>query len=342
MNGSPMYTRGLIQRLAPLAAVLAAMIVAGPARADVKQDLHAAVRAGQVERVGQLLDGVGNPAAAGMDKGWSLLHSAAQAGHVEVIRLLVARGMAVNSADAQGDTPLHVAAAALKTDAVAALIAAGAKVDARNNLGLAPLHAVASAPVQSDAAIQTQVGLIRQLLAAKADAAARDKDDLTPLHYAAARGRVGLIEPLVLAGAKTDTRDKLGRTPLHLAASGQQLDVMRDLIGRKAVVDAKDRRGETPLFYAARRFRSAAITLLIEKGAAVNAVNVDGMTPLIAAAAQGPDEPEIDHALCGVAETLCKHGANPAAKDAKGRTAQDHAREQAHPNLAKFLADQIR
>jgi len=54
----------------------------------------------------------------------------------------------------------------------------------------------------------------------------------------------------------------------------------------------------------------------------------DGMTPLMAAAACGHE---------GVVEVLLQTGADPARRDARGRTAAAYARAAGHPHLAARL-----
>ncbi len=60
---------------------------------------------------------------------------------------------------------------------------------------------------------------------------------MTPLHYAAWRGRPAAIRLLLKAGASVDVRDNYGRTPLAIAlkqqrlATNQHLDYGRENYG---------------------------------------------------------------------------------------------------------------
>jgi ankyrin repeat protein len=61
-------------------------------------------------------------------EGRSALHSAAAVGAVEVIGVLIERGLDVNREDRDGLTPLHVACANGELEAVRELLRLGAKL----------------------------------------------------------------------------------------------------------------------------------------------------------------------------------------------------------------------
>ncbi|MEM9301905.1 MAG: ankyrin repeat domain-containing protein [Pseudomonadota bacterium] len=126
--------------------------------------------------------------------GWSLLHLAAFAGRVDVIRHLAGAGadIAAVSANPMANEPLHAAlAGACAPEAVGALLAAGADANAVAGAGITPLHLAASRG--SDAAVDV-------LLAAGARVAAME-DGRTPADLATERGFPALGQRLAaLAG----------------------------------------------------------------------------------------------------------------------------------------------
>ncbi len=131
-----------------------------------------------------------------------------------------------------------------------------------------------------------------------------------------------MLELLAAAGADLHVR-RGGRTLLHDSADDGNLEVAGWLIGRGADVNASNDCGDrcaelgwTPL-HNALRFRSMEMTaFLASRGAWVDKAAADGRTALHVAAAIGSLEG---------AFTLCRFGADPARRDAKGRTPRDLA-----------------
>lgn len=72
-----------------------------------------------------------------------LLHWAADRGHSDVVRLLLARGATVDCRDAEGQTPLHYAASCGHVEAARALLEAGADPAAGDGDGVTPAEGAA-------------------------------------------------------------------------------------------------------------------------------------------------------------------------------------------------------
>lgn len=105
--------------------------------------------------------------------GWTLLHLAARSVDPEIIRLLVARGLEVDAANGQFDTPLIIATYFAKPDSVAALLKAGANVNHHGYGGRTPLHWAVG-----------NLEIVQTLLAAGADPTLADEKEETPLDLA--------------------------------------------------------------------------------------------------------------------------------------------------------------
>lgn len=73
------------------------------------------------------------------------LMEAASAGHVDIVKLLLAHGADVNAESSSGHTPLMWACAQGHEAVVTALLEGGAKVEAHNENGHTPLMEAASA-----------------------------------------------------------------------------------------------------------------------------------------------------------------------------------------------------
>ena len=122
---------------------------------------------------------------------------------------------------------------------------------------------------------------VRTLLANGADVRARDKNEITPLHWAAATGQVAIIELLIAKGADINAKSDEGVTPLYLAAMMNRAAAAEVLIARGAEINARTRSGYTALTIVAREGHRGAAELLIAHGADVNAKDTKGMTPLV-------------------------------------------------------------
>ena len=104
----------------------------------------------------------------------------------------------------------------------------------------------------------------------------------TPLHMAAKAGHAGCVTVLLDAGADAKARDKWGLTPLHLAvAAGASHPVIHALADTEStgtsLVNSRTAAGQTPLWNAVVRNRSSLVLQLAELGADLT---LDGGAPL--------------------------------------------------------------
>ncbi len=175
---------------------------------------------------------------------------------------------------ARGDTMVELAAqpgiASVSRDVISVLIAAGAHLDRALNL----------------AACWNRADMVRQLLAAGADPAARADADITPLESAAYHGSSDAADALIETGYHRPT--------LWLAASSGQLDVVKSWfdpdgallkppgsyrpnladVGWPIVTETRDDPAQVraeALVFAAANGRRGVVSWLIERGVAVDA-----------------------------------------------------------------------
>lgn len=187
--------------------------------------LHTAVaRVGSVEVIRLLLDrGV---AVDGRDRfGSTALHIATFRGDVEAIELLVSRGADVNAADRVGYTALDHAH--LKLDCIRALLKRGAKPDGVPHAHWP--HSSLAWSVFTYAAQGNRVDVLNALLDAGADVALHPE----ALPLAAKHGGEGAVRRLIAAGADLDaTTEWRGRArpPLEAAAMYASVECARHLI----------------------------------------------------------------------------------------------------------------
>ena len=138
------------------------------------------------------------------------------------------------------------------------------------------------------AAYSENPNVIKALINADADLKAKDKDNWTPLHSAAASNVVhyllhrpteyntasknpDVIKVLIDAGANLEAQTIYGFTPLLLAAQSKNPGVIKVLIDAGANLEAQDNRGKMALKLATEGWgnenESAAVKVLIDAGA---------------------------------------------------------------------------
>ena len=178
--------------------------------------------------------------------------------------------------------------------------------------------------------------------------------DTPPLLAAVQVGDVAAIQRMRSEGADMLVRaPRTDNTALHLAAAEGRLDVLRALLPSftSGSVDSRNANDDTPLMFACAKARIAVAALLLDAGASVSRVNRGRTAALAFAAASGsrhvvelllrssppPDAAasdehgrtamhyaaENDAAEC--VEALLRAGADPFARDARGRTPMDAA-----------------
>jgi len=143
--------------------------------AEGRTALIRAAEQGDPESIRRLLDTGADVNARDTKIGQSPLHTAAWKGHVDAVKLLLARGAPVDQREQFLWTPLMIATAEGHPDVVKLLLAAGAEVDARNIYGRTAL---------SFAAHYGFVELVRVLLAGGANPTLSDRDGKSVLRGA--------------------------------------------------------------------------------------------------------------------------------------------------------------
>ena len=156
--------------------------------------LFEAAHANNAALVGQMLAAGANP--EGSDARGPPLTAAATGGHLEVVRLLLARGANVNASNAiNGVSPLFISSYMGHGEVVRELLAHGATASQAVHDGTTPLHA---------SALCGHAGIAAMLLAAGADVNARNRIHLTPLALAmGAAVDTSAVQDLLLAAGGT-------------------------------------------------------------------------------------------------------------------------------------------
>ena len=170
--------------------------------------------------------------------------AAAEEGALAVVRLFVAAGMSVETADTvHGVTALHWAAYAGHLDVVEFLVGAGADVTATDQWGDTPRDDAVNEGNTDIVEYFDSLGVEEPRTSAAADARA-ELDRLGIAYTFAAfqesafAGNLAVVRLFVQAGMSVDARDDYGGTALHWAAWSGHLSVVEFLVGAGADMDA--------------------------------------------------------------------------------------------------------
>ena len=235
-------------------------------------DIFRLVRLGSTDDVKRLLSLQKASARDVTEFGVSLLHSAANIGSVELVRLLIQEGADVNAQDEDGDSPLHSAMVrANNYDVTRTLLENGADLSSKAVDGKTPLHTFFNTTVSQ---VLMRDEWIEKVMP--------DSEHLSITHMLAwsSRSTVALFRRgLLFDHGDIMSTDVLGRTSVHFATSRGNIEILSYLLCHLSLeqVEKRDDQGRTPFLYAAESSRAAqAIDMLAAKGCDVSVVDCTG------------------------------------------------------------------
>ena len=172
------------------------------------------------------------------NNGKSILHKAAMAGNLALVKTLIKVGAKVDLKDRDGSTALIHAIANEHADIAQELVAAKADVNTKNSAGLMPLHLAACK--------KHNLELVKVLVAKGAKLNEHDfVQGWAPLHYAVRCCRHKVMEFLCQSGADVNTMAKNDATPLAIATCCGYHRMVQILLASKAYPRAKVKVGAT-------------------------------------------------------------------------------------------------
>jgi len=276
-------------------------------------------------------------------------------GEHDLAFFLISKGADLSIRDKENNTLLHMVLWHPDSGLPGLLISKGIDAGSPNAFGEAALHYAAR--------FARNEKIFAQLFQEKLDPNVKDKEGLTPLHWAAEKDNRVAAESLVRHGASFSAKDNRGRTPLFYAelSDGTGVSTLLKSMGvnsndsidaaalRRATcaVDNRDARKlekiitsnprlleernlfrETLLHLASYAGNKEALGILISHGADLNAVDTYGLTPLHNAVNGDQDE---------AVELLCRSGASVSIKDDSGDTPLKLARKRQNATAFKIL-----
>lgn len=251
------------------------------------------------------------------------LHITARSGHLEMLKLLISKGLDVNTPSKSYSgcgRPLQIAAKTGHVDIVNVLCAHGADVSYGGHFNFTPLQL---------ASYSGYVDVARALIMHGAEVEASATDSTTALSGAVKIGHLELVKLLIENGAKINSTVSPDRTPLLEYALRKGYEKVAEvLILNGAKVNIVDTDGDTALHCAVARGYFEIVTILIAKGAEVNAVNKKRQSPLSVATQNGNLE---------LVKTLIAKGANVNVVDDVGKTPLYYATNSHNLELVKVL-----
>jgi uncharacterized protein len=243
---------------------------------------------------------------------------------------LVQRAAAVPAEDVfQSNLLLFAAASAGCDELIRGLLDRGVALEARDRFGRTALALAAK---------EGRASVAELLMDKGAAVDARAISGATPLFFAVEGDHSWIAKHLIAYDADVNVSGAGGLTPLMAAAFNGNLELVDLFLTKRADPDALDASGKAAILYSASRGFAPVVARLIEAGADVNRRYAHGLTALMWAAgyADGAGVDDIKEVLA----LLIARGAALDARDDRGKTAIEIARDLGHSEIADYLAAQ--
>ncbi|XP_043411106.1 ankyrin repeat and death domain-containing protein 1A isoform X1 [Prionailurus bengalensis] len=253
--------------------------------------------------------------------GLTLLHCAAQKGHVPVLAFIMEdlEDVPLDQADKLGRTAFHRAAEHGQLDALDFLVGSGCEHSVKDKEGNTALHLAAS---------RGHLTVLQRLVDIRLDLEEQNVEGLTALHAAVEGSHPDCVQLLLEAGSSVNALTQKKQSCLHYAALGGSEDVARALIHAGGHTNIADHQGASPMHLAVRHNFPALVQLLIDAGSDLDATDNRQQTPLHLAA---------EHAWQDIAEMLLVTGVNLNLRDKQGKTALAVAARSNHISLVDMI-----
>lgn len=212
--------------------------------------------------------------------GASALHYATQGNYENIINLLLAEGVTVNTISFGGITPLHHSSFHCNQfPLVKQIINKGAVIDSQKMVDSTPLL---------NSAANNCTKSVEFLLNNGANVNHQDKFGATALYIATDKGHNAVVKLLLQFGANPNITDNIGVYPIQLAVKrGDTLSVKYLLMHKTKIDDKNNENFIIPSIIAARYGQYKVLQQLNEKLSNIGIMDADGMNVIHAAATGG-------------------------------------------------------
>lgn len=198
-------------------------------------------------------------------------------------KILIERGLDVNSVNRFNQTPLHLAIERQNLLVIDHLISCGSNVNLVDANGNSPLHILSGALQNWDDKDQLEslLKVARKLLEKNANVNVQNRNLCTPLHYAAGESNFELVKLFLENEADVGVKNHFGGIPLNKAASGADLKTIKLLVDYGSDVNHTDEENLAPIHEACSQNVIRIIKFLMERGADINVPGRDKWTPIM-------------------------------------------------------------
>jgi ankyrin repeat protein len=211
-------------------------------------------------------------------KGKSPLHCAAEKGHTQTLRILLANGADKENLCELNQTPILTAAMSSSTgrqETIKILLAHGVNTKVKTPTGLGLLHLECLHGDRSTVAALLSSG--------KVDPNEVTNDGKTALMIATQQLKPDIVKILFENGADMQVKTADGKSAIHAAAASGHPEFVQWLIENGAQVNETCGDGLTPLHYAMNNSSSRVVQLLLKAGADIDAKTNQGISVIMRA-----------------------------------------------------------
>ncbi|KAL3860207.1 hypothetical protein ACJMK2_010363 [Sinanodonta woodiana] len=226
------------------------------------------------------------------DYGDTPLLAAARKGYLDICRLLVENGAAINKpCQLSHQTPLLVAIEHSQLDVVKFLLEKDADPQLADNVGITPLYAALKIK-------ENQAEYVERLIQSGCDVNIGSQDH-APIFLATRKNLFPCVKLLCETGCCKDIANKYGVTPVYEAAMKGHIEVLSYLMDKGCSPNRVDMYGQSPLHVATLYGHTEAVKILIKAGANLKLRNQSGRSVMNFAVESGRSD---------ILEILFEHG----------------------------------